>query len=116
MGGGDRPAITMTHYAAETSVNGCLKKPERNIGCRLKRNGKMQQEEVRKRLISLKEIPKTFTDQGFWRKSSVPNEGIAPTLFSVRTVRIEHKTVRVKANPFGLKNMLGNVMDIVRQI
>ena len=59
-GAGDRPAITMTHYAAETFCQWLSKQTGKNTVCRPRQNGNMQPVEERKLLISSQEILKIF--------------------------------------------------------
>ena len=57
-GGGDRPAITMTHYAAETFCQWLSKKTGKTYRLPTRRNGNMRHVAARKRLISLRAIQK----------------------------------------------------------
>ena len=57
--------------------------------------------------------PKDFSDQGFWRKF-FDAETDSISSYVIYAKNSENKTQEpssVKANPFGLKNMLGNVME-----
>jgi formylglycine-generating enzyme required for sulfatase activity len=57
--------------------------------------------------------PKSFSNEGFWRKFfNAKTDGI--TSYVIYTNNSKNRTQEpgnVKANPFGLKNMLGNVME-----
>ena len=57
--------------------------------------------------------PKDFSDQGFWRKFfDADTEGISPfVIYAKNSGNRTQEPSSVEANPFGLKNMLGNVME-----
>ncbi len=63
-GQGDRPAITMTHYAAETFCQWLSKKQVRITACQLKRNGSMLPGGVKKTAYFFQGSPKDFSDRG----------------------------------------------------
>ena len=57
--------------------------------------------------------PKDFSDQGFWRKFfDAKTDSIGSyVIYSKNSKNKTQEPDLVKANPFGLKNMLGNVME-----
>ena len=93
------------------SASGCQKN-RKNIGFQLKPNGNMLHVAEQAHLTSSKEIP-NYSDIGFWRKFfDADTDIIRIMLFITKTVKIKHRSPQqLKTNPFGLKNMLGNVME-----
>lgn len=57
--------------------------------------------------------PKDFSDQGFWRKFfDAKTDSISSyVIYSKNSQNKTQEPNLVKANPFGLKNMMGNVME-----
>ena len=57
--------------------------------------------------------PKDFSDQGFWRKFfDAKTDSISSfVIYAKNSKNRTQEPGEVKANPFGLKNMLGNVME-----
>lgn len=112
-GGGDRPAITMTHYAAETFCQWLSKKTGKKYRLPTEAEWEYAARGGTETPYFFEGNPKTFSDQGFWRKFfSAKIEGIAPyVIFSKNSKNRTQEPSAVKANPFGLKNMLGNVME-----
>ena len=112
-GMGDRPAITMTHYAAETFCQWLSLKTGRHY--RLPTEAEWEY------------AARGGTDTPYFfegKPSQFTNESLRNRVFGADTVGINRYTIyannsrsrtqepsRVKANPFGLKNMLGNVME-----
>ena len=112
-GGGDRPAITMTHYGAETF---CLWLSQRT-GKRYRLPTEAEWEYAARGGTEgpyfFAGDPNHFSDKGFWRKFfSADTEPISTYIVYAKSSRNRtQEPLAVKANPFGLKNMLGNVME-----
>ena len=112
-GMGQRPAITMTHYSAQTFCQWLSLK----TGKKYRLPTEAEWEYAAR---GGKDTPYFF--EGNPRKLS--DKGLLRSIFKADTTRISTYTVyagnsssrtqtpdMVKANPFGLKNMLGNVME-----
>ena len=112
-GGGDRPAITMTHYAAETFCQWLSKKTGKKYRLPTEAEWEYAARGGTSTPYFFEGNPKDFSDQGFMRKFfNATTEGISS--YVVYAKNSKNKTAEpatVKANPFGLKNMLGNVME-----
>lgn len=112
-GSGERPAITMTHYAAETFCQWLSKKTGKKYRLPTEAEWEYAARGGTSTPYFFEGSPKDFSDRGFWRK-----------FFDADTAGINRYVVYVKnspnrtqepsavlPNPFGLKNMLGNVME-----
>ena len=112
-GGGDRPAITMTHYAAETFCLWLSKKTGKKYRLPTEAEWEYAVRGGTSTPYFFEGDPKKFSNDGFWRK-----------LFKADTTPINRYVIyannsqnrteepsAVQPNPFGLKNMLGNVME-----
>ena len=113
-GSGERPAITMTHYAAETFCQWLSKKTGKKYRLPTAAEWEYAARGGTSTPYFFEGSPKDFSDRGFWRK-----------FFDADTAGINRYVVYVKnspnrtqepsavlPNPFGLKNMLGNVMEL----
>jgi len=112
-GGGDRPAITMTHYAAETFCQWLSKKTGKKYRLPTEAEWEYAARGGRETPYFFDGNPKDFSDQGFWRNFfDADTEPIsAYVIYQKNSKNRTQDPSTVKANPFGLKNMLGNVME-----
>lgn len=112
-GGGDRPAITMTHYAAETFCQWLSKKTGKKYRLPTEAEWEYAARGGTETPYFFEGNPKDFSDQGFWRKFfSADVEPISSyVIYGKNSKNRTQEPSAVKANPFGLKNMLGNVME-----
>ena len=112
-GGGNRPAITMTHYAAETFCQWLSKVTKKKYRLPTEAEWEYAARGGTKTPYFFEGNPKDFSNTGFWRKfSKASTEGISSYVIYVNNS--ENRTQepdKVKANAFGLKNMLGNVWE-----
>ncbi|MDD3107842.1 MAG: SUMF1/EgtB/PvdO family nonheme iron enzyme [Alistipes sp.] len=110
---GSRPAITMTHYAAEIFCLWLSKKTGKHYRLPTEAEWEYAARGGTSTPYFFEGDPRKLSDQGFWRK-----------FFAADTAQINRYVVYVKnsknksqepsvvkANPFGLKNMYGNVME-----
>ena len=112
-GSGDRPAITMTHYAAETFCQWLSKKTGKKYRLPTEAEWEYAARGGTETPYFFEGNPKDFSDQGFWRKFfDADTEGISPfVIYAKNSGNRTQEPSSVEANPFGLKNMLGNVME-----
>lgn len=112
-GGGDRPAITMTHYAAETFCQWLSKKTGKHYRLPTEAEWEYATRGGTQTPYFFPGDPKQLSNEGFWRK-----------IFKADTAQIARYAVyandsknrteepsAVQANPYGLKNTVGNVME-----
>ena len=112
-GGGDRPAITMTHYAAETFCLWLSKKTGKKYRLPTEAEWEYAARGGQETPYFFQGNPKSFSNEGFWRKFvDAKTDSISQYVIYVNNSKSKTQEPSVvKANPFGLKNMLGNVME-----
>jgi formylglycine-generating enzyme required for sulfatase activity/nitrate/TMAO reductase-like tetraheme cytochrome c subunit len=112
-GSGSRPAITMTHYAAETFCQWLSKKTGKNYRLPTEAEWEYAARGGAETPYFFPGNPASFSDQGFWRKFfDAKTDSISSYVIYVKNSKNKtQEPSEVKANPFGLKNMLGNVME-----
>ena len=112
-GGGDRPAITMTHYAAETFCMWLSKITGKRYRLPTEAEWEYAARGGTETPYFFPGSPKQFSERGFWRKFfSASTEVISSYVIYAKNSRNRtQEPAAVQANPFGLKNMLGNVME-----
>ena len=112
-GSGDRPAITMTHYAAETFCQWLSLKTGKKYRLPTEAEWEYAARGGTETPYFFSGNPKDFSDQGFWRKFfDAKTDSISSyVIYSKNSQNKTQEPNLVKANPFGLKNMMGNVME-----
>lgn len=112
-GGSNRPAITMTHYAAETFCQWLSKKTGKKYRLPTEAEWEYAARGGTETPYFFSGDPKDFSDRGFWRKFfEAKTDSIRSFVIYEKNSNNRTQTAAsVKANPFGLKNMLGNVME-----
>lgn len=112
-GAGERPAITMTHYGAQTFCQWLSKKTGKKYRLPTEAEWEYAARGGTSTPYFFEGKPKTYSDRGFWR--SVVD---ADTAIITRYVTYDKNSggrtsepASMLANPFGLKNMYGNVME-----
>lgn len=112
-GMGDRPAITMTHYAAETFCQWLSLKTGRKYRLPTEAEWEYAARGGTSTPYFFEGNPKKFSGEGFMKSIFRPDTtGInSYVVYSGNSGNRSHEPSMVKANPFGLKNMLGNVME-----
>ena len=112
-GGGDRPAITMTHYAAETFCQWLSKKTGKKYRLPTEAEWEYATRGGTETPYFFPGDPKKFSNEGFWRKLfKADTAGIARYVVYVNDSKNRTgEPSAVQPNPFGLKNTLGNVME-----
>lgn len=112
-GFGKRPAITMTHYAAETFCQWLSKKTGKKYRLPTEAEWEYAARGGTESPYFFAGNPKKFSDKGIWRKiSGADTDPISQFVIYANNAKGRTQLPDVvKANPFGLKNMLGNVME-----
>ncbi len=112
-GGGERPAITMTHYAAETFCQWLSMQTGKKYRLPTEAEWEYAARGGTETPYFFAGNPNDFSEEGFWRKFiAAKTEPISEfVIYGGNSRNRTQEPVAVKANPFGLKNMLGNVME-----
>lgn len=112
-GMGDRPAITMTHYSAETFCQWLSLKTGRKYRLPTEAEWEYAARGGTSTPYFFEGNPKKFSNEGFLKNIFKPdttgNNGF--TIYANNSSNRSQEPSKVKANPFGLKNMLGNVAE-----
>src|SRR5665648_27090 len=112
-GGGSRPAITMTHYAAEVFCLWLSKKTGKKYRLPTEAEWEYAARGGTPTPYFFKGDPGKFSEKGFWRRFfDASTDSISKyVIYSKNSKNRTKEPGMVKANPYGLKNMLGNVME-----
>ncbi|GBU06966.1 hypothetical protein AwDysgo_02970 [Bacteroidales bacterium] len=112
-GGGDRPAITMTHYGAQTFCLWLSKKTGKKYRLPTEAEWEYAARGGTQTPYFFEGSPKDFSNEGFWRKFfDAKTEGISSfAIYKNNSKSRTQEPSEVMPNPFGLKNMLGNTME-----
>lgn len=112
-GSGDRPAITMTHYAAETFCQWLSMKTGKKYRLPTEAEWEYAARGGTETPYFFSGNPKKFSNSGFMRKFfSAKTDSISSYVIYVNNSNNRtQEPLMVLPNPFGLKNMLGNVME-----
>jgi formylglycine-generating enzyme required for sulfatase activity/nitrate/TMAO reductase-like tetraheme cytochrome c subunit len=112
-GGGERPAITMTHYAAKTFCQWLSAKTGKPYRLPTEAEWEYAARGGTETPYFFDGTPQSFSNQGFLRKFlDAKTEGISDYVIYVNNSKNRTQEPKnVLTNPFGLKNMLGNVLE-----
>lgn len=112
-GGGQRPAITMTYYAAETFCQWISAKTGKKYRLPTEAEWEYAARGGTQTPYFFEGDPKKFSDIGFWRKFiDATTDPISKyVIYAKNSKNRTQEPDLVEANPFGLKNMLGNVLE-----
>ena len=112
-GSGKRPAITMTHYSAKTYCQWLSKVTGKHYRLPTEAEWEYACRAGSETPYFFPGDPKRFSDQGFRSKIFGADTSLI-SRYVVYALNSSGKTQEpgfVKANPYGLKNMLGNVLE-----
>jgi formylglycine-generating enzyme required for sulfatase activity len=112
-GSGKRPAITMTHYAAETFCQWLSLVSGKKYRLPTEAEWEYAARGGTETPYFFKGSPKDFSNEGFWRKFfDAKTDSISTyVIYRNHNDNRSEEPDAVKPNPFGFKNMLGNVME-----
>jgi formylglycine-generating enzyme required for sulfatase activity/nitrate/TMAO reductase-like tetraheme cytochrome c subunit len=112
-GTGNRPAITMTPYAAEIYCLWLSKKTGKKYRLPTEAEWEYAARAGTETPYFFSGNPTAYSDKGFWRNFfDASTDTISNyVIYKNNTKNRTQEPSAVKANPFGLKNMLGNVME-----
>jgi formylglycine-generating enzyme required for sulfatase activity len=112
-GAGKRPAITMTHYAAETFCRWLSKKTGKTYRLPTEAEWEYAVRGGTDTPYFFEGSPKDYSSEGFWNGIFGADTTVINT-YAVYDRNSRNRTQEpsaVKANPFGLRNMSGNVWE-----
>ena len=112
-GAGQMPAITMTHYAAETFCQWLSLQTGKKYRLPTEAEWEYAARGGTETPYFFEGNPKDFSDEGFMRKFiAAKTEVISDyVIYKKNSNNRTHEPENVKPNPFGLKNMIGNVWE-----
>ena len=112
-GSGERPAITMTHYAAEVFCQWLSHKTGKKYRLPTEAEWEYAARGGNQTPYFFPGSPKDFSEKGFMRNIFKPKtDSIANyVIYDKNSGNRTQLPSEVMPNPFGLKNMLGNVME-----
>lgn len=112
-GMGERPAITMTHYAAETFCQWLSLKTGKKYRLPTEAEWEYAARGGTSTPYFFDGSPKKYSNEGFWNGMFGADTTVINS-YAVYANNSKNRTqepAKIKANPFGLKNMVGNVME-----
>ena len=112
-GMGSRPAITMTHYAAETFCQWLSLKTGRHYRLPTEAEWEYAARGGTDTPYFFEGKPSAYSSEGLWN-SIFGTDTTTINRYAIYALNSKSRTQepsRVAANPFGLRNMLGNVME-----
>ncbi len=112
-GMGNRPAITMTHHAAQTYCRWLSSVTGKNYRLPTEAEWEFAARAGTNSPYFFEGSPKNFERDGFWNKLFGPDTAVINSyvIYQENSPYRTQPSVWVKPNPFGLKNMLGNVAE-----
>ncbi len=112
-GMGNRPAITMTYYSASTFCQWLSLKTGRHYRLPTEAEWEYAARGGTDTPFFFEGSPKKYSEEGFWSKFRGADTTMIGryVVFAGNSSGKTQEPKSVQANPFGLKNMLGNVME-----
>jgi formylglycine-generating enzyme required for sulfatase activity len=112
-GGGQRPAITMTYYSAEIFCRWLSQKTGKNYRLPTEAEWEWAARGGTDTPYFFEGSPRKYSDRGMWNKIFGADTTVINTYvtYGKNSGGRTAEPVKVKPNPFGLKNMTGNVWE-----
>jgi formylglycine-generating enzyme required for sulfatase activity/nitrate/TMAO reductase-like tetraheme cytochrome c subunit len=112
-GGGERPAITMTHYAAEIFCRWLSLQTGKPYRLPTEAEWEYAARGGTQTPYFFAGTPRSYSNEGFWRRFFAPETNVISdyVVYANNSKNRTGEPDAVLPNPFGLKNMLGNVME-----
>jgi formylglycine-generating enzyme required for sulfatase activity/nitrate/TMAO reductase-like tetraheme cytochrome c subunit len=112
-GEGARPAITMTHYSAEIYCMWLSAKTGKKYRLPTEAEWEYAARGGTETPYFFAGSPKKFSSQGWWNSIFKPDTAVINSyvIYDLNSGAKTQEPGRVRENPFGLKNMLGNVLE-----
>ena len=112
-GEGARPAITMTNYSAEIYCKWLSMKTGKKYRLPTEAEWEYAARGGTETPYFFEGNPKKFSSQGWWNKMFGPDTAVINSyvIYGLNSGAKTHELTRVLENPFGLKGMLGNVLE-----
>ena len=112
-GMGERPALTMTHYAATVFCEWLSLKTGKHYRLPTEAEWEYAARGGTESPYFFEGDPKKFSDRGFWRRFSKADTTVIAShvIYAANSKGRTAEPSRVRSNPFGLKNMSGNVLE-----
>ena len=112
-GEGSRPAITMTHYSAEIYCKWLSMKTGKTYRLPTEAEWEYAARGGTETPYFFAGNPKNFSTQGWWNRMFGPDTAVINSfvVYNLNSGMKTHEPLRVLENPFGLKHMLGNVLE-----
>ena len=112
-GAGSRPAITMTHYSAEIYCKWLSAKTGKKYRLPTEAEWEYAARGGTETPYFFEGSPKKYSSQGWWNKMFGPDTAFIDryVVYELNSNTRTQEPSVVRENPFGLKNMLGNVLE-----
>jgi formylglycine-generating enzyme required for sulfatase activity len=112
-GGGQRPAITMTHYSAEIFCRWLSKKTGKTYRLPTEAEWEYAVRGGTDTPYFFEGSPKDYSDEGLWNKIFGADTTVINTytIYAANSAGRTGEPTKVSPNPFGLRNMTGNVWE-----
>jgi formylglycine-generating enzyme required for sulfatase activity len=112
-GEGARPAITMTHYSAEIYCQWLSMKTGKKYRLPTEAEWEYAARGGTETPYFFAGNPKKFSSQGWWNRMFGPDTAVINSfvIYQLNSGAKTQEPLRVRDNPFGLKGMLGNVLE-----
>ena len=112
-GEGVRPAITMTHYSAEIYCQWLSMKTGKKYRLPTEAEWEYAARGGTETPYFFPGNPKKFSSQGWWNRMFGPDTAVINryVIYELNSGAKTQELLRIHENPFGLKGMLGNVLE-----